>query len=173
MDRRGVITIFAMMLAAPGVALARHRARREEGETSQGGAGMAAKYAEQTLAVGTVALETSKLAQNSAKDDWVRRFANYEVAEQTTIADVLKSMGMKPPKSDEAVQMVDKLKNSSNFDADYLAAQLDGHQKLLKIQEDYIQGNNDAMHVGIPKLARTQIKEHIDLIQTLQKNVKA
>ncbi len=44
-----------------------------------------AEHAEQTLAVGTVALETSKLAM--AKDDWVKRFAGYEVAEQTMIAE--------------------------------------------------------------------------------------
>jgi putative membrane protein len=100
-------------------------------------------------------------------------FANYEVAEQTTIADVLKSLGVKPEKSEKAAEAIEKLKNTSNFDADYLAAQLEGHQQLLKIQEDYIQSGKDPAHVGLAKLARNQIKEHLDLIQTIQNTLKA
>lgn len=103
----------------------------------------------------------------------MKRFANFEVAEQTTVADVLGSLGMKVERSEQAADVVDQLKKSSNFDADYLAAQLDGHQQLLKVQEEYVQVGKDPAHVGLAKLARNQIKEHIDLIQTIQKTLKA
>jgi len=148
-------------------------ARNEDRESPQSETSVDATYAQRTLAVGAVALATSELAQTKAKNDWVKRFASYEVAEQTTIAEVLKSLGMKAEKSDQPAEMVDKLKNSSNFDADYLAAQLDGHQKLLKIQDEFIQVGKDPAHVGLAKLARGQIKEHIDLLETIQKSLKA
>ena len=163
MHRRSALTVFLVTLAAPRLAFG------ARGSTSPD-----AEHAEQTLAVGTVALETSKLAQSMAKDEWVKRFAGYEVAEQTTIAEVLKSMGFTPEKSEEAAEAVDKLKKSSNFDADYVAAQLDGHQRLLKIQEDYIDSGERKNRAGldVSRMARTQIKEHIDLLQTIQKTLK-
>jgi putative membrane protein len=176
MDRRSLMTMAVLTLAAPSAVLARHRAARsrsDEGEATHGEASPAdVKYAQQTLAIGAVALATSQLAQSMSKDDWVKRFANYEVAEQTTVAEVLKSLGMKPENSDQPAEMANKLKSSKNFDTDYLAAQLDGHQQLLKIQDDYIGVAKDPAHLGLAKLARTQIKEHIDLIQTIQKNLK-
>jgi len=167
MDRRNLIALFAVSLV-PTAALARHRDMGARGEVSGD-----TNYAQRTLAVGAVALATSELAQSNAKDDWVKRFAGYEVAEQTTVADVLKSLGMRAEKDEHAAEMVDKLKNSSNFDADYVAAQLDGHQQLLTIQDEYIQAGKEPAHVGLAKLARTQIKEHIDLLQTIQKSLKA
>jgi putative membrane protein len=161
MDRRTVIALLAATTTLPGAAFARSESSAET------------EHAERTLAIGTVALETSKLAQSMAKDDWVKRFANYEVAEQTTIAEVLESMGAKPEKSEKAGEALDKLKKSSNFDADYVTAQLDGHQQLLKIQDDYIAAGKNRASIDISKLARAQIKEHIDLLQTIQKTLKA
>ena len=184
MDRRSLIALFAVTMTVPQTALARNRgAHPQKNEATQGQnngpasahaeASVDAMYAELTLAIGAVALETSRLAQSTAKDDWVKRFANFEVAEQTTVADVLGSLGMKVERGEQAADVVDQLKKSSNFDADYLAAQLDGHQQLLKVQEEYIQVGKDPAHVGLAKLARNQIKEHIDLIQTIQKMLKA
>jgi len=163
MHRRSALAVFLVALITPRIALA----AKDKASTSAG-------HAEQTLAVGTVALRTSELAKEMAKDDWVKRFANYEVAEQTTIAEVLKSMGFSPEKSEQATEMVDKLKKSSNFDADYIAAQLEGHQKLLKIQDDYIGSGSARTGAGldVARLARTQINEHINLLQTIQKTLK-
>jgi hypothetical protein len=42
-------------------------------------------------------------------------------------------MGFTPEKREEAAEAVNKLKKSSNFDADYVAAQLDQRQRFLKI----------------------------------------
>jgi putative membrane protein len=164
MHRRNALAIFLVAFTSPRVALG-----------AQGTSSPEAEHAERTLAVGTVALETSEVAKSMAKDDWVKRFANYEVAEQTTIAGILKSMGFTPEKSQEAAEMVTNLKKSANFDADYVAAQLEGHQKLLKIQKDYIDSGDgkDRAGLDVAKMARSQIKEHIDLLQTIQKTLKA
>ena len=161
MDRRNALTLLTLLSAAPAVALARTESSSDS------------DYAERTLAVGTVALKTSELAQSHAKDDWVKRFANYEVAEQATVADVLKTLGARPERSEKAAEMVDKLKKSSNFDADYLAAQLDGHRQLLKIQDDFISSGKSQSYLDVAQLARTQIKEHIDLLETIQKTLRS
>jgi len=43
----------------------------------------------------------------------------------------------------------------------------------LKIQDNYISKGKDAGAVGLAKLARAQIKEHIDMLETIQKEMKA
>ncbi len=161
MHRRHALSIIALSTAAPAFALAAPAAGSAE-----------ADHAAKTLAVGALSLQASKLAQSTAKDSWVKRFADYEVAEQTLIAEILKSMGAAPGMV-EKMSEFEKLKGASNFDAEYLAMQLAGHNDLLKIQEDYIGKGKDAAHVNMAKLARGQIKEHLDLLQTIRKNVKA
>jgi predicted outer membrane protein len=116
----------------------------------------------------------------------VKAFAKWEVAEQETIADVLKSMEMggkaegalKPSSEDEVQTMLDtegkaaldKLKSASGaeFDKVYVTAQLDGHKKLLAIQEDYLKVGQDREHLSVTKLARAQIKEHIAHLDMLK-----
>src|SRR5215471_7157868 len=118
MDRRSLIALFAVTMTAPQTALARNRdAHPQKNEGTQGQnngpasahaeASVDAMYAELTLAIGDVALETSRLAQSTAKDDWVKRFAGFEVAEQTTVADVLGSLGMKVERGEQAADVVD------------------------------------------------------------------
>jgi putative membrane protein len=159
MDRRNAISLIALSLVVPSMAVA---AAADNAEID---------HAARTLAAGAVSLESSKIAQTKAEDAWVKKFADYEVAEQTTVAEVLTTMGATPVKPDKMAS-IDKLKNSSNFDADYIAAQLDGHAELLKIQESYIAKGKDRAHIGMAKLARGQIKEHIDLLQTIKKNLR-
>jgi putative membrane protein len=159
MDRRNALSLIALSLVVPSMAVA---AAADNAEMD---------HAARTLAAGAVSLESSKIAQTKAQDAWVKKFADYEVAEQTTVAEVLTTMGATPAKPDKMAS-IDKLKNSANFDADYIAAQLDGHAELLKIQESYIAKGKDRAHIGMAKLARGQIKEHIDLLQTIKKNLK-
>ncbi|WP_247360704.1 MULTISPECIES: DUF4142 domain-containing protein [unclassified Bradyrhizobium] len=48
------------------------------------------------------------------------------------------------------------------FEAAYVRAQTEGHQKLLRIQEDYLASGKDPAHINVAKLARGQIKEHVN-----------
>jgi len=50
--------------------------------------------------------------------------------------------------------------------------QIDGHQKLLAIQERYLQGNpGNRESANVAKLARGQIKEHLTMLQDMQKEL--
>jgi putative membrane protein len=165
MNRRNAIALISVAAAMPSLAFAKDMEDADK------------DHAAQTLAVGTVALETSRLAQQKAKNAWVKKFAQYEVAEQTIIAEILKSMGAAPARmSDKQEAMIAKAKDAkagAAFDAGYIADQIEGHNELLKIQETYISKGKNEANVNLAKLARSQIKEHIDLLQTIQKQVKA
>lgn len=143
------------------------------------------KHAADTKMVGSLSLSTSRVAEEKASDAMVKAFAKWEVAEQETIADILKSMestgkaegALKPPSADEVEAMPDpngktsleKLRGLSGaeFDKAYVAAQLDGHKKLLVIQEDYLKVGQNREHLSVTKLARGQIKEHIEHLEML------
>ncbi|MEZ2410667.1 DUF4142 domain-containing protein [Bosea sp. RCC_152_1] len=121
-----------------------------------------------TLATGTVSLETSRIAMTKAANPMVKRFAQFEVAEQETIAMVLKGRGNlgdnPPPPADpkgEAMLKALQAKTGAEFDRAYLDGQVEGHQRLLQIQESYLQAGKDEAHRGIAMLARGHIKEHL------------
>jgi predicted outer membrane protein len=86
-------------------------------------------------------------------------------------------MGAEPAKlSEKQTAIIAKTKQASggaSFDADFLANQLEGHKELLKVQETYIDKGKNEAAINLSKLARAQIKEHIDLIETIQKQLKA
>lgn len=143
------------------------------------------KHAEMTMKVGSLSLATSRLAVEMAAADMVKMFAMLEVAEQETVADVLKSMetdkaegALKVPTQDEVEAMLDatdketlkKLQSTkgADFDKLYVAAQLDGHKKLLVVQEDYLKVGQNREHLSVAKLARGMIKEHIGHLEALR-----
>jgi len=144
------------------------------------------KHARDTKKVGSLSLATSRVAVDKASDPMVKEFAKWEVAEQETIADILKSMEMdgkaegalEPPSDSEIEAMLEaegkaaleKLKAASGaaFDKAYVTAQLGGHKKLLAIQEDYLKVGENREHLNVTKLARGQIKEHVDHLDMLK-----
>ena len=146
---------------------------------------------QQTLAAGTVALQTSEIALQKAQNPKVKEFAQFERDEQTTIAEVLRSMqepaatasggaargAASAPKlpADKAKMMeqLQQAKAGAEFDRMYVQGQLQGHQELLQIQERYIQSNSrNREHTNTAKLARGHIKEHIARLQDLQKELR-
>ncbi|WP_426232189.1 DUF4142 domain-containing protein [Pararhizobium sp. DWP3-4] len=181
MNRRTLLTSAAFAAAVPtllsGPALA--QTASSAGDTEK-------KHADDTKKVGSLSLASSRVAVEQASDPMVKAFAKWEVAEQETIADVLKSMEMgdkaegalKPPSESEVQAMLDaegkasldKLKSASgkDFDKAYVTGQLDGHTKLLRIQEDYLKVGQNREHLGVTKLARGQIKEHLDHLDMLK-----
>ena len=50
------------------------------------------QHTQQTMQLGMVALETSRIAQQKAQNADLKRFATFEVQEQTTLSEVLRSM---------------------------------------------------------------------------------
>ena len=149
-----------------------------------------AKYQLDTLQAGTKSLETSKLALGSAQDASVKEFAQFEVAEQETIAEILKNKMTDPvegkdkypaqraenrsgnaaaPSVSPTTDTADALKElkslkGSQFDQAYVKAQIEGHRKLLAIQESYIAAGQNPASIAVAKLARGMIKEHLTLL---------
>ncbi|MCQ8784008.1 DUF4142 domain-containing protein [Mangrovibrevibacter kandeliae] len=147
----------------------------------------ATKWMNDTAMVGSLSLAMSRIALEKASDGMVKQFATFETSEQETIADVLMSMQMDPSKAQGALKkptdaevepkidqtgkdMLDKLRGMSgaDFDKQYVMGQLDGHKKLLTIQEDYLKVGQNREPLDVAKLARATVREHITLLEGLQ-----
>ena len=181
MNRRNMISALAVASALPAVLMARSAsAAMPMGEAEM-------KHAMDTKMVGGLSLATSRVAQKMASGAKVKEFADFEVAEQETIADILKTMesgstkaegALHPPSEAEVEAMLDPMgkktladlkgMSGTGFDKAYVTAQLDGHKKLLTIQEDYLKVGQDREHLSVAKLARGQVKEHIKLLEDIQ-----
>jgi len=169
-----------------------------------------AQHLQQTLATGTVALQTSEIALQKAQNPKVKQFAQFERDEQTTIAEVLRSIqepaatassgaasaaasgnasasafasggsaratATAPDIPADKAKMMEELQQAqagAEFDRLYIQGQLQGHQELLQIQERYLQSNSrNREHVSIAKLARGHIKEHLAMLQDIQKELR-
>jgi putative membrane protein len=133
------------------------------------------QHVAQTMAIGTLSLEMSKIALMKAQHPKVKEFANLEVAEQETVGDVLKAINaaannMSPPPQltpDETAMLEKMRQEQTGFDRSYIQGQIEGHQKLLKIQEDYLAVGKHLDSTNVAKLARGMIKEHLTLLSDL------
>jgi putative membrane protein len=187
MQRRMLLLAGAATLAAAHPALAQSRGPAPGAADQPGPA--ETKHQQDTMRVGSLSLATSRLAVQKAQNASLKQFANFEVAEQETIAEVLKSMqgaavttGQGKATNAEAQdqmdakgkEMLQKLQKASGveFDAEYLKGQKEGHQELLKIQESYISSGRVREEVNVSKLARGQIKEHLTLLDTISGQMK-
>jgi putative membrane protein len=151
------------------------------------------QYIKEASAIGALSLALSRLAQEKAQTDDLKEFAQLEAAEQEALADVLKSLQnpglmegtIKPPSEAEVEQHLDqrgreKLEKmraapaGTEFDREYLAAQATGHLELLRIQETYLNsGRNNHDFINVAKLARSMIKEHLQLLADIESEIES
>jgi predicted outer membrane protein len=149
------------------------------------------QYIQQALALGTVSLQQSNFALSKAQNPHVKQFAEFEIGEQNTLGDVLHSFadpaatasttpGAKASAStapeltqedSAAMERLSRAQPGPALDREYVAMQIQGHQKLLKLQEDYLQKSGSRETSNIAKLARGQIKEHLALLDGIQKEL--
>jgi putative membrane protein len=154
------------------------------------------QHMQQTMQLGMVALEASRMAMNKIRNDDLKRFADFEVQEQTTLSEVLRSM-MDPgataatgsassqagqsampamqmdPSARDMMQKMQNQQAGPEFDKMYLEAQLQGHRDLLQVQERYLQSNpQNREHMNIAKMARGHIREHIAMLEDMQKTMR-
>jgi predicted outer membrane protein len=126
-------------------------------------------HIEKTMMVGGLALLTSRVAQQKAHGEQVKNYAQFEVAEQETIVDILGSM-KEPGKfspfvrlpSDEQVEgtldqdgkaTLARLRNASGrFDTAYIAAHIDGHRKLLELQKNCLDSSKNVAAIYVASL---------------------
>ena len=207
MDRRIVLAGLAAAITAPALAqTSGSPSTRQPGAAagSTGGASGASRmggqqmtqadmqHMQQTMQLGLVALETSRIAQQKAQNADLKRFATFEVQEQTTLSEVLHSMmepaatsatgaasGTSAPamqmdaQSREMIQRLQNTQPGEAFDRQYLQGQMEGHSALLQVQTQYLQSNpQNREHVNVAKLARGVITEHIALLEEIQTKMK-
>lgn len=147
------------------------------------------KHVMDTARVGSLSLALSRIALPKVKHASVKQFAEFEIAEQETIADILKAMQMpgaplsgtvKAPTEAELMEHLDaegkatveKMraeKPGAEFDRAYVKAEVDGHQKLLAIQDTYLAAPDNLDETNVAKLARGMIKEHLTLLGDIEK----
>jgi putative membrane protein len=207
MDRRIVLAGLAAAITAPALAqTSGSPSTRQPGAAagSTGGASGASRmggqqmtqadkqHMQQTMQLGLVALETSRIAQQKAQNADLKRFATFEVQEQTTLSEVLLSMmepaatsatgaasGTSAPaiqmdaQSKEMIQRLQNTQAGEAFDRQYLQGQMEGHSGLLQVQTQYLQSNpQNREHVNVAKMARGMITEHIALLEEIQTKMK-
>ena len=130
-----------------------------------------------TLDAGKTSLETSRIALSKATDPAVKRFAQLELAEQETLAEVFapridRSQAAQPKIDAEAKAAIDRVhaqQAGPAFDKVFLTEQMEGHRKLLAIQEAYLEKGRDPHQRGLALLIRGQVKEHILDLELIQK----
>jgi putative membrane protein len=154
-----------------------------------GNTGSDDEYIRQTLAAGSLSLAASRMAQAKLRADDLREFAQLETAELETLVDVLKSL-QKPAPTDRTVKSpgepdaqqrareeLEKLRGvpaGTEFDRQYLEAQTGWHLKLLRIHEAYLNSaRNNLNLLNVAKLARTTIREHLQLLADLESELES
>jgi putative membrane protein len=206
MDRRILLASIASLAVVPALAQTSGSSAQPGAATgagsrmNQAGAQMSQadmQHMQQTMQLGMVALETSRIALQKAQNAELKQFAQFEVQEQTTLSEVLRSM-MEPAataatgsasgqaggaaasgamqmdaQGREMVQKLQSAQAGAEFDRQYLQGQIQGHQNLLQVQERYLQANpQNREHMNVAKLARGQIREHIALLQDMQQKIR-
>jgi putative membrane protein len=180
MDRRNAIMAFSGILASSALTAIPRRPAFAQTEAESGQVKMITplQYKTQTLQVGTFSKQTSQLAMVQATNPKVAQFAQFEVNEQTAMAQVLTDVNNPPPAQLDAehTALLQQLQSLSGktFDAAYIQGQLLGHQQLLNIQQTFLNSiltGNDAEHIAV--LARVVIQMHLAMLQELQMEITA
>ncbi len=151
MDRRAMLAAAAIAIVAGPV-----RAEGDSQSDKQNGMGNAERtHAEKTAAIGTASLTMAQLASEKAHGAKVKEFAKFERDEQTTVAAILKTMDPSltpshlPP---DVAQAIDKLKSSHGgevFDREFVSAQIQGHEMLRSMQEEYLKEGKDQPTINV------------------------
>jgi putative membrane protein len=154
------------------------------------------EYIRQSLVSSSLSLAVSRIAAERLQVDDLKEFAQLEVAEQETLADVLKSLmvqnaglterTIRRPGDAEVEQNLDlrgrevleKMRTESagaDFDRAYLGVLANGHLELLRIQETYLDSGrtNRSDIINVAKLARGMIKEHLQLLADIESGMEA
>jgi putative membrane protein len=146
------------------------------------------KHIKDTMAVGSLSLMLSRMAKSKVSHPLLKQFVDFEIAEQETVAGILKAIqtnaapsGSTPSPSDAdlmqnlddagkaSVEKLRALGAGSEFDRDYIRYEVEGHRKLLDIQEVYLKAPDNLDQTNVAKLARGMIKEHLTLLADLDK----
>jgi putative membrane protein len=135
------------------------------------------RYAMDTGMVGAVALQTSRIAQQRVNDPRLRSFTESEVMEQETLSRILMEHGqmsgrpLPPPAPDPRmapmISDLERARPGLQFDRTYLRGQIQGHEQLLRIQDDYLRSGRNTHLRHVAMLARGQIMDHLKTLREI------
>lgn len=193
MERRTLLTgLAAGASLAAGSARAQSAAPPTKADRPAPGTSDAVRaHIRDTMAAGAQSLMVSRIAQGKLRHPMGRQFADFEAAEQDGIADVLKGRAMPgakpagamvPPTDAEveadldadgraAVARFRDMAAGPDFEKSYIQAQVDGHRRLLGIQDAYLRVADDETETAIAKLARGRIQEHLVILGDIAKHL--
>ena len=193
MDRRIILAGFAAAVATPALSqTTRMSPSPAQAGTTMGELGQAEmQHMQDTMRLGSLALESSLLALEKARNRDLKLFAQFEVNEQQTIAEVMRSMmdpaataatastgtaAAEAPTEAEGRPLIEQLRSAqigAAFDRAYLQGQIKGHSDLLQVQERYIQSNpQNREQLNIAKMALGHIREHISMLEAMQQQLR-
>ncbi len=178
MDRRNALMAFSGIIASSALLAVPRRSALAQAAAETPARITMSEYKTRTLAAGNFSKQISQLAITNANHPRVKEFAQFEVAEQTTVAQVLTdSTNPTPPALDtHQAEVLGQLQAQSgkDFDAAYVQAQIAGHRQLLNIQQAFL---NAAMageeYEPIAVMARMVIQMHLTMLQDLQNQLAA
>jgi putative membrane protein len=132
------------------------------------------QYKRMSLMVGSLSLQMSHVAADRTLNERIKQFAGFEVAEQTTLAQVLTDdtsptlTPLSPPLA-SSLQELQAISAGPNFDHAYVMGQIQGHQQFFTIQQRFLnsQNNNSTDSVHVAMLTRTAIQAHLTMLQDI------
>ena len=134
-----------------------------------------------TDAANTAEIEQGKLAQGKSKDPGVKRFAAMMISHHGEAKQKQAKLKLKPADSGvstalkaEAASTLDMLKTDKgkDFDKAYIAAQVDGHQKVLDtINQKLLPNVKNAELKAYLDEIKPRVEEHLKQAKQLQESV--
>jgi putative membrane protein len=155
MERRSFLVGIIGVLAASPVSAASRRPRGD--------------FRSLDLMTGGLALESSNIALRKLSSGEVVRFAQAEVAEQTHIALTLDAAPGLSPLDGRALSMLARLERISSgrdFERAYVIGQIDGHRKLLALNETELKTNGEYSRVA--SMSLPLIRQHLTTLMSLR-----
>lgn len=136
------------------------------------------RYAMDTGMIGALALQTSRVAQQRVSDQRLRDLAESEIMEQETLSRILMEhaqMAGRPmaqpapdPRMAYMITELERARPGVQFDRTYLRGQIQGHEQLLRVQEEYIRAGRNTHLRHVAMLARGQIMDHLKQLREVQ-----
>jgi hypothetical protein len=121
----------------------------------------------------------SRIAKSKISHPLLKQFVEFEIAEQETVGGILKAIRQTPLRQARFRRLAMRiscktltmrarrrgeklraLKAWSEFDRDYIRYEIEGHRKLLDIQEVDLRSPDNLDQANVAKLARGMIKGH-------------
>jgi len=183
MTRRKLLVGLAVATLAPIAAAGQPASSR----TSINPAAVDMDYVKQVMSLSSLSLVLSRMAAGDKVNvPRIRQFAQLELEEQQTVADVWTSLQSDEVRaevtplpdaeaSDKLMpagrQEVEKLRAAeagAAFTREYFLVEVAVHQQLLRLHEEYLKSGKTPRYLTVCKLADALVREHIQLLADIK-----